>query len=134
MIIHILGEENSKNLLRAGNPRMIDRCEFGSIVIDGKEYASDLIIYPDGHVDEPWRRKAGHRLSSDDIDNLIESEPEVIIAGTGVSGLMKPDRELEKLLHQKGIKFLPAPNMKAMELYNELCASKKVGACFHLTC
>lgn len=113
---------------------MIDRCEFGSIVIDGKEYGSDLIIYPDGHVDEPWLRKAGHRLSSDDIDNLIKSEPEVIIAGTGVSGLMKPDRELEKLLHQRGIKFLPAPNMKAMELYNELCPRKRVGACFHLTC
>lgn len=113
---------------------MIDRCEFGSVVIDGKRYTSDLIIYPGGHVVDSWRRKAGHRLSSDDIDGLIKSRPEVIIAGTGVSGLMKPEKELEKLLDQKGIEFLPAPNDKAAGLYNRLSSKKRVGACFHLTC
>ena len=113
---------------------MIEGCDFGSIVIDGKRYSSDLIIYPDGHVADSWYRKAGHRLSSDDIDMLIESEPEIIIAGTGVSGLMRPEEGLEKQLRQKGIEFIPAPNHEAMELYNEMSSKRKVGACFHLTC
>ena len=113
---------------------MIDTCSFGSIVVDGKKYTTDLIIYPDGNVKDSWRRKSGHKLSSDDISELIESEPAVIIAGTGVNGLMKSQKELERLLHQKGIKFIPASNQKAVELYNELSLKKRVGACFHLTC
>jgi hypothetical protein len=112
----------------------IDSCSFGSIVINGKEYTSDLIIYPDGHVMDSWRRITGHRLSSDDIRRLIEYGPEVIIAGTGVSGLVKPEKELEKILCKKGIRFIPAPNQQAIELYNELISEKRVGACFHLAC
>ena len=112
----------------------IDTLAFGSIVIDGRKYTSDLIIYPDGRVVTYWRRKRGHRLSSDDISELIETEPEVIIAGTGVNGLVKPEKELEKVLRQKGIEFIPAQNNEAIELYNEMSAKKRVGACFHLTC
>ena len=112
----------------------IDRCSFGSIVINGKEYTSDLIIYPDGHVMDSWCRKTGHKLSIDDIGGLIESEPEVIIVGTGVSGLVRPEKELEKMLSEKDIGFIPAPNQKAIELYNELISKKRVGACFHLAC
>ena len=113
---------------------MIETCSFGSIVIDGKSYTSDLLIYPDGHVMDSWTRKNGHRLSKDDISSLIESGPEIIIAGTGVSGLVKPERELEGLLSLKAIKFIPAPNQQAIRFYNELLSTKKVGACFHLTC
>lgn len=85
--------------------KMIETCSFGLIVIDGKKYTSDLIIYPDGDIADYWRRKSGHRLSSDDIGELIKSGPEVIIAGTGVSGLMKSEKELEGLLHKKNIRF-----------------------------
>jgi hypothetical protein len=113
---------------------MIDACSFGVIVIDGTKYTSDLLIYPDGRIVEPWRRKSGHILSSDDIRELIESEPECIIAGTGVSGQVRPEKTLEKILHQKGIMFIAAPNHDAMSRYNEISHKKRVGACFHLTC
>ena len=113
---------------------MIDTFSFGSIVIDGKKYVSDLVIFPDGHVVDSWRRKSGHRLSRDDISMLIESEPDVIIAGTGVSGLVIPDKALAKNLSQTGIDFIYAPNQKAIEHYNELISKKRIGACFHLTC
>ncbi|MBL7176687.1 MAG: hypothetical protein ISS66_12755 [Desulfobacteraceae bacterium] len=113
---------------------MIDTFSFGSIVIDGKKYMSDLVIFPNGNVVDSWRRKSGHRLSGDDIRTLIESEPDVIIAGTGVNGLVIPDKELEKILSQTGIDFIYAPNQKAIELYNDLITKKSVGACFHLTC
>jgi hypothetical protein len=112
----------------------IDIIAFGSIVIDGKKYTSDLIIYPDGRVATSWRRKRGHRLSSHDINGLIASQPEVIIVGTGVYGLVKPEKDLLKTLQKNGIEFFPARNKKAMELFNELSSEKRIGACFHLTC
>ena len=113
---------------------MIDACSFGVIVIDGIKHTSDLLIYPGGRIVEPWWRKSGHILSSDDIRELIESEPECIIAGTGVSGQVRPEKTLEKILHQKGITFIAAPNHDAMSRYNEISHKKRVGACFHLTC
>ena len=113
---------------------IIDTFAFGSIVIDGRKYTSDLIIYPDGRVVTYWRRKRGHRLSSDDINGLIASQPEVIIAGTGVYGLVKSEKDLQKMLQKRGIEFFPARNKKAMELFNELSSKKRIGACFHLTC
>ena len=112
----------------------IESCQFGSIVIEGKRYSSDLIIYPDGRIVTPWRRKVGHRLSSDDIIALIDSQPDAIIAGTGVSGRVMPEKELHEMLRNKAIEFLPAPNQEALERYNKLSSKKRVGACFHLTC
>lgn len=113
---------------------MIDDCAFGRIVIDGKVYTSDLIIYPDGHIEDNWWRASGHRLSSGDIQKLIHSKPDVIVAGKGVSGQMKPEKALENLLHKQGIKFIAQSNQKAMEIYNNLISKVNVGACFHLTC
>jgi hypothetical protein len=113
---------------------MIDDCSFGVIVIDGIKHTSDLLITPDGRILEPWWRKSGHRLSSDDIRELIESEPECIIAGTGVSGQVRPEKGLEKILRQRGINFIAAPNHDAMKYFNEISPKKRVGACFHLTC
>jgi hypothetical protein len=47
---------------------------------------------------------------------------------------MKPEPGLDKLLLKKGIEFIAQPNQKAMKIYNELSSTKRVGACFHLTC
>ncbi|MDI6688473.1 MAG: MTH938/NDUFAF3 family protein [Desulfobacterales bacterium] len=114
--------------------KVITGCSFGVIVIKGKQYNSDLIVYPDGHIEDSWYRRKGHSLSLDDIGKLVESKPEVIIAGTGVSGLMRPEVGLDKALLKKGIEFIAQPNQKAMKTYNELSSIKKIGACFHLTC
>ncbi len=114
---------------------VIDACSFGKMVINHRTYTSDLIIYPDGRVVDSWWREKGHRLSSSDISQLILSEPEVIVAGTGISGMMKPETGLENLLNQKGIQFHSGPNHEAVELYMKLSSKKKkIGACFHLTC
>jgi hypothetical protein len=113
---------------------MIESYAFGSIVVDGRKFTSDIIIYPDGRIEASWWRKAGHRLASDDIHKLIRSGPDVIIVGTGSSGLMKPEKELEKLLQQRGIEFISVLSRKAVKIYNDLSPKKNVGACFHLTC
>jgi hypothetical protein len=112
----------------------IENFSFGSLVINGKKYTSDLMIYPDGRVEDSWWRKSGHKLSSEDIIRLIESKPEVIVAGQGMSGLMRPERDLGNLLEQIGITFIAAPNEEAVQRFNELSSKKKIGACFHLTC
>jgi hypothetical protein len=113
---------------------MIEGISFGSITIDGTTYTSDLIRFPDGRVVEPWWRSTGHRLTLDDITDLVAAAPEVIVAGCGVSGMMKPEPGLSDALAERGIAFYAAPNKEAAERFNRLCGVKKAAACFHLTC
>ena len=113
---------------------MIESVAFGKIVIAGKSYTSDVLIFPDGSVADGWRRSTGHRLGSEDIQRLVATRPTVLIAGTGAFGRMKPAAELEKSLQQEGIRFIAVSNRKAVELYNRLAPDHSVAACFHLTC
>lgn len=112
----------------------IDKCSFGTLVIDGKTYTDDLIILPDGQILKPWWRRQGHQLTMDDLDDLIDSAPEVIVAGTGVSGNMKPEKTLSKELSRLAIELIAEHNAKAIEVFNKIGPEKRVGACFHLTC
>ena len=112
----------------------IDSCSFGTLVINGKTYTDDLIILPDGKIFKPWWRKRGHQLSMDDLRGLIDSSPEVIVAGTGMSGRVKPDENLENDLSKLAIEFIAAPNEEALRIFNTLASDKRVGAGFHLTC
>ncbi|MFC1586359.1 Mth938-like domain-containing protein [Fibrobacterota bacterium] len=113
---------------------MITDYTFGHMVIDGKEFNKDVIIFPDGRVLSPWWRKEGHSLKRNDLRELIDAGPRVIVAGTGAYGVMKPSDKVQELLREKGIEFIAAPSKEAVEIYNELCAKKKTGGCFHLTC
>jgi hypothetical protein len=113
---------------------VIDFFEFGSMVIDGRRYTSDLIIYPDGRVRDGWRRGRGHVLTRTDVQTLVGSGSETIIAGTGIHGRMQPEPGLENMLEKMGIQFMAGPNDQAVAWYNHRSATFKVGACFHLSC
>jgi hypothetical protein len=113
---------------------VIESYAFGNIVIDGRRYTSDLIIYPDGRVVDGWWRSSGHLVTEADIAELIAAAPYVIVVGTGASGMLKPARGLERRLKKRGIQMFAAPCHTALTHFNELSPAKKVGACFHLTC
>ncbi|MEW6419718.1 MAG: MTH938/NDUFAF3 family protein [Nitrospirota bacterium] len=111
----------------------IEHYSFGRIIIDGKTYTSDVIIYP-GSVDSSWWRKEGHNLNIADLTNVINAKPEVLVVGTGSSGLMKVPKETISYLESKGIMVHVALTEKAVELFNKLQKDKIVIAALHLTC
>ncbi len=111
----------------------IENYSFGEITIDGKKYKSDIIIYPD-KVDSTWWRKEGHKLQIIDLAEIINAEPEVLVIGTGSSGLMIVPNETVSYLESKGIKVYIERTTKAVELFNKLQKDKKVVGAFHLTC
>ena len=112
----------------------IDSCSFGSIIIDGKTYTDDLIILSDGAILKPWWRKRGHQLTMDDLCAVIDSSPEVIVIGTGVSGRVIPDKNLKPDLAKLAIEFIAVPNEEAIKVFNKLAPEKRIGGGFHLTC
>ncbi len=112
---------------------VIDSCQFGQIVISGRKYTSDVIIFPD-RVRGDWWRKTGHQLRLEDIAEVIAAKPEVLVVGTGDSGLMKVLPEVQQALEAQGIQLITEATDKACQIYNQLCHSQKVVAALHLTC
>lgn len=112
---------------------MIDSYSFGEIIIDGRTYTSDVIIYP-GRVDSTWWRKEGHRLQTEDVTEIIAEKPEVLVVGTGRFGMMRVAPEVEKLLKSLDIQLVVENTERACQEYNRLKDCRKVVAGLHLTC
>ena len=112
---------------------MIDSYSFGTIKIDGKKFTKDLIIFPD-KINSNWRRKTGHLLAEDDIVETIDYKPEVLIIGTGASGLMKVDDRVKDKLKVLGAEFIIKKTSEAVMEYNGIYKDKKVVCALHLTC
>jgi len=111
----------------------IEHYSFGKITIDGETYTSDVIIYPE-RVDSSWWRKEGHTLHIEDLQDVLNADPAVVVIGTGFFGIMKVPKETIAYLESKGIEVHAARTGKAVEVFNALQKGKKVIAAFHLTC
>ena len=111
----------------------IDSYSFGSLVVDGKMYVSDVIIYP-GRVDPSWWRKEGHRLQIADLADVLTAKPQILIVGTGYSGMMVVPKETENFIRSQGIDIHVATTGSAVELFNAMQGKKTVIAALHITC
>lgn len=112
---------------------MIDTYSFGLVVVNGRRYSSDVIVYRD-RVRENWWRRSGHHLSIEDIEEVIEERPEVLIIGTGSSGVMKVPKEVVEFIRGRGIEVHVLRTKEACELFNKLEKTRNVVAALHLTC
>jgi len=112
----------------------IEDYRFGRIVIDGRPYTSDVIVFPD-RVKDGWWRNEGHELCLADLEEVVQEKPEVLVVGTGKSGLMRVLPKTEEYLEQQGIKLKVERTAQACQTFNRLCGSgEKVVAALHLTC
>ena len=111
----------------------IDSYQWGKIVADGKTYTSDVIIFPH-RVEGDWRRKRGHEVSPEDIGQIIQEKPEVLVIGTGNEGLVEVLPETKRYLEEQGIELIAQFTGEACQTYNRLCSSDKAVAALHLTC
>jgi hypothetical protein len=111
----------------------IESYVFGEIVIEGRTYRSDVLVFRD-RVSSGWWRIEGHRLASEDLREILDSDPEVIVVGTGCYGRMAIPRELVEELGKEGIELLAYDSQKACEMFNKISADKRTVAAIHLTC
>lgn len=111
---------------------MIDNYSFGRIVVDGKEYTEDIIIYPD-HVQDDWWRSKGHELGPEDVRAILKQKPEVLIIGTGRYGCLVLSPKGKALLEENKVKLYILPTEKACDVYNKN-RNKRTIAALHITC
>jgi len=112
---------------------MIDAYSFGQMVIDGERYTSDLIITPSG-IKSSWWRNSGHKLCLNDLEEVLQEELEVLVIGTGFSGLMKVEEEVKLFARSKEIRLIVEKTGEAVKSFNKFSLQKKTIGAFHLTC
>ena len=115
---------------------LIDSYDFGVIVVKGKRYTSDVIVFPEKVIDN-WWRKEGHRIYVEDLKEIFSHSPppEVLVIGTGYYGLVKAMPEVEKALETRGIELIIQPTREAYKTFNTFLKSDRlVAGAFHLTC
>lgn len=113
---------------------MINKYEFGLIVVNGKEYRHDVAVFWNGLV-ENWERFESHNITSADVSFAMSKDPEMIIIGTGEEGMVEVSDEAKKAIIEKGLNLAIEKTEKAAAIFNDQAArGKKVAGLFHLTC
>lgn len=120
---------------------MIEEYRFGFIKINGKEYDFDVEVRWTGEVLR-WQRKESHIFGIDDIKRAIGQNPDIIVFGTGESGMAKLSEGAKDFLKEKGIEFIVDSTGEAVKTFNVILEKskeeegkkKKVIGLFHLTC
>jgi len=113
---------------------MITDYQFGQITINGQDYYHDVIVNWQGRV-EKWWREESHKIKPSDIEKALDFKPELIVIGTGESGIAEVLPETQQRIIDEGIGLIIKKTPRAIDLFNEnLKKNKKVVGCFHLTC
>jgi hypothetical protein len=113
---------------------MITDFSFGKIVVNGRTYTDDIKIVR-GQVVSDWWRKSGHRVDVEDVADILDSSPEIIVIGKGSPGLMKTSAPLREKLANHHITLIEKKTSKAIEVFNTLFQEgRKVAGGFHIAC
>jgi hypothetical protein len=113
---------------------MIEKYSLGEIVVNGVSYIHDIKMIQ-GEVIPNWWRKTGHRVGLEDIRDIIEAEPDILVIGQGKPGYMKSTRSLQEFLARNGIDLIEETTSEAVRTTNKLLGKgQNFAAGFHLTC
>lgn len=113
---------------------MITNYEFGKITISNNDYYEDVIVSWQGKV-LIWRREQSHNVSEKDIKKILYLKPDILVVGTGESGMMKVLPETEELVINNDIGLVVQKTPEAISFFNKsIKENKKILGLFHLTC
>ncbi|MCS7257887.1 MAG: MTH938/NDUFAF3 family protein [candidate division WOR-3 bacterium] len=116
----------------------ITKTEFGWIEVDGIRYETDIIIYPDGRIENRYKNFSGnnHLIEKWEVTKVLSTDsktkPEVFVVGTGQMGIVKISDEVKIYLKAQGIKLIAEPTPQALVSFNN-AQGVKCGI-FHVTC
>jgi hypothetical protein len=118
------------------SPRILDCC-WGRTQVDGHGTMKDAKLYPGGARAWDWRETGTRHdpgIQPADVVELVDHGAEVVVLSKGVLRMLKVCPETLALLNEKGVRYHILPTGEAVETYNLLCETERVGALIHSTC
>lgn len=110
----------------------VERTSFGSITINGRIYTHDVWVLAEGEIK---KRDRDHEFTIDELFELLEGKPEVIVIGTGQAGCVSVEDGVVEEAQKQGIELEIAETPEAITRYNlAVKTGKRVAAAFHVTC
>ena len=111
-----------------------DGTSFGSVTINGKRYDCDIMVLPNGKIEQRRKLAGGHTLPIDELAQIMEEIPDAIVIGRGQYDALKVPAETKRFVEEHKIELLVENTHIAIEKFNELVKHLKVGAIIHVTC
>ena len=113
---------------------MITDFSFGRIVANGQTFNHDIKIIQGILVPE-WWRKRGHSVEIEDVQDALDTKPEILVIGKGQPGYMQTAEPLKQHLVEMNVRLIEAPTAQAIETFNRLLQEgKTVCGGFHVGC
>ena len=97
----------------------IQEYKFGGLIIDGHTYTSDVIVHPQG-VEPHWWRAHAYILGREDLKTIWEQDPEILVVGSGASGMMVVAEETLGELRRRNIQAVVERTERACQIYNPI--------------
>ena len=113
---------------------MITDFSFGRIVANGQIFNHDIKIVQSTLLPD-WWRKNGHTVDIEDVEDILDDNPEILVIGQGQPGYMKISDALREHLAHRNVKLIEAPTAEAIETFNRLHKEgRRVAGGFHVGC
>lgn len=115
-----------------------DSTSFGEVTIDGVSYG-DVLVVGDRILPRnkgTLRRVFGtsHAVSDEEVKKLLEGDPDVVIIGTGQSGVLRVEKAVEEKIKTAGVELIVLETPQAIRKFNEISRNRKINALIHTTC
>ena len=109
---------------------IINSTSFRSITVDNKVFPHDIWIFVNGSIKE---RNMNHEFTIEEFEIITKDNPDVLIIGTGMYGVVKIKEEVIKKAKEKKIELIIDKTPVAIKKFNEI-KDRKVAAAMHTTC
>jgi hypothetical protein len=120
----------------ATSPR-ITGLSWGRMEVEGLGRGKDFKLYPGGGRAWDWTETGTQHvpgIQPSDVQELLDRGARVVVLSRGMQLALQICPETLELLSSRGVAYHIEETRAAVELYNKLAESERVGGLFHSTC
>lgn len=127
---------SDKAQLQATAPE-ITHLSWGRLEVAGHDRFKDAKLYPGGAREWNWKETGtSHRpgIQPADVEELLNNGAAVVVLSKGINERLQVMPETLQMLEERGVDVHVLQTEEAVERYNQLRATRPVGALIHSTC
>ena len=115
----------------------ITHISWGRLEVDGRHSFKDAKLYPNGAREWNWNETGTRHvpgIQAADVEELLEHGAEVVVLSKGFHERLQVQPATLQLLQDRGIQVYVLQTEAAVQRYNELRETERIGGLFHSTC
>lgn len=115
----------------------ISNLKWGFVEVNGNLRYKDAKLFPGGSREWDWNETGTRHnpgIQPADVQELLDHNAEVVILSKGINQRLQVLPKTEQMLRTEKVDYLILQTEEAVQKYNKLRLSKRVGALIHSTC